>query len=105
MRTLFCKQRIKKKKIRVRPQGKISEKLAAQHVAKRVLMCQETKAYVEAGRDAVFADESCFTWRGYSETAWARKGDCISGVILPAQRRENCISVCGAISRERGQVH
>ena len=35
---------------------------------------KEVTELLDAGFECVFADESCFTWRGYSKREWSAAG-------------------------------
>ena len=106
VRAMFHAAGVKRKKIRLRPRGLISDKLLAKHAVAKALMHEQVRDYLARGFVDVFADESCFTSKnGYADTAFARKGQNITGWALPAERKENCVSVAGAISSHRGHVH
>ena len=64
---------------------------------------REVTGLLAAGYECVFADEACFTWRGWQRREWSHRR---TNIELPQLQplRGQCWACCGAVSRESGKL-
>ena len=66
-------------------------------------MLQKFRQQITNGKECVFVDECCFTWRGYMKKCWAGPYSNIELKQVAGSNKHNCIACLGAITATKGK--